>query len=361
MKRLFVLLALLAPVAHALGLEDALRAAPSRPDAVSKRLELLNAENDRIRVQSDPLALKMDRLKADQAVALTRAQLQKAVADGLSEIAKAYTGVLLARGQAALAEKGVGVAESGLKIAQIRRSNGSATDLDVEDARVALDKAEQDAEAARNGLGVALANLEGMLGEQLEPDALEGIPDRFLLSVPTLDATLAALPQHPQLLQAAQGLELAGVGVSMLDPSYASASQIESARTQLKTSEQLVAEARRGFQLQARNLVVQAQNAVQAYRVQQDDLANAQQRLRFQKERLANGVIAQVQYDQAELQAMQAELSVASARYGVLTSLLDLQAGTLVPLGGPAVMDAATAVGAPPADGAGTGAQDGND
>lgn len=354
MTRLFVLLALLAPVAHAIGFEDALQAAPSRPDAVSKRLELLNAENDLLRVQGDPLALRMDRLKAEQAVALTRAQLQKAVADGLSKIAKAYTGVLQARTQVALAEKGVAVADSGLQIAKIRRANGSATDLDVEDAQVSLDKAAKDAEAARKGLGVAVANLEGMLGEQLQADELDAIPDRFLVDVPTVEATLAALPSHPQLLQATQGLALARLGVELLDPSYASAAQIESARTQLQTSEQLVAEARRGFELQARNLVIQAQNAVQAYRVEQDNLANAQQRLRFQKERLDNGVIAQIQYDQAEVQAMQAELSAASARYAVVTSLLDLQAGTLVPLGGPAVLDAAGAV-----DGAGTGAPNG--
>ncbi len=348
MKRILAILIVFgaaAPVAHALTLEEALGAARGRPDAVNQQLELLNASNALVRTQGDPLALKMDKVKAQQAVDLGRVQLEKAYDDALVDIAKAYTSVLEAREQVGLADKGVALAQSSLRIARIRLANGGGTQLDVQDAQVQLDNAQKNAAAAGKGLSVALANLEGMIGQQLDAAELEPVSDDFLVPVPEMDAALEAVRGHPQLVQARQGLELARLGVSLLDPAYAAPAQIENAKTQLQTTEKLVTEAQRGMQLQARNLVIQAQNAAEGYRIAQDDAANAEKRLGFQKDRLDAGLIAQVQYDQAQLDALQARLGVTQARDQLLTSLLALQAGTLVPLDGPPVLDFENAVG----------------
>ncbi len=338
-------LALALPTAHALGFQDALQAAQSRPDAVTKRLQLLNDENELVRVQGDPLALKMDLVKAEQAVALDKAQLEKAYDDALVQIAQAYTGVLEARLQVTVAEKGVAVGQASLDIAKIRRSNGSGTDLDVQNAQVSLDNAQKDAQTAQKSLGVAVANLEGMIGQKLNPSSLQPIPDAFLVKVPSVDETLAALPRTPQLLQSQQGLVLARLGVEMLDPSYASESQIESAKTQLQTTEKLVTEARRGLEIQAQNLVVQAQAAADSYRIEQDNLKNADQSLKFASDRLKSGLIPRIQYDKAELDQLQAELSALKARDGYVVALLQLQSGTQVRLSGPSVYDFTATVG----------------
>ncbi len=338
-------LPLLLSAAQAYGFQDALQAAQTRPDAVTKRLELLNDSNELVRVQGDPLALKMDLVKAQQAVALDRAQLEKAYDDALVQIAQAYTGVLEARTQVALAGQGVTVAQASLDIAKIRKANGSGTDLDVQDAQVSLDNALKNQQTAQKGLAVALANLEGLVGQKLDAAQLEPIPDAFLVHVPSADDAIAALPRTPQWLQARQGLELARLGVSLLDPSYASASQIESAKTQLQTSEKLVAEAQRGLEIQARNLVVQAQSAAEGLRIEQDSLANAEQRLSFAQDRLKSGLIPQVQVQQAELSRLQAALTAQQARDGYVVALLQLQAGTQVQLGGPSVYDFAATVG----------------
>ncbi len=344
------MLPLLFPAAHAFGFQDALQAAQTRPDAVTKRLELLNDSNELVRVQGDPLALKMDVVKAQQAVALDRAQLEKAYDDALVTIAKAYTGVLEAREQAALADKGVTVAQASLDIAKIRLSNGSGTDLDVQDAQVSLDNATKNAQTAHKSLAIAEANLEGLVGQTLDPGALEPIPDAFLVAVPSTDAATLALPRTPQLLQSQQGLVLAGLGVQMLDPSYASASQIESAKTQLQTTEKLVAEARRGLQIQARNLVVLAQSAAESFRIEKDNLNNADQRLGFASDRLNAGLIPKIQYQKAELDQLQAKLAALQARDGYVVALLQLQAGTQVQLQGPSVYDFAATVGPLPGD-----------
>jgi len=348
-KRLVIaltcVLPLVMPLAHALSFQDALQAAQSRPDAVTKRLELLNDNSELLRVQGDPLALKLDLTKAQQAVALDRAQLEKAFDDALVQIAQAYTGVLEAREQAAVAAKGVEVSQASLDIAKIRRSNGSGTDLDVRDAQVSLDNANKNAQTVQKSLAVAVANLEGLIGQKLDAAELEPIPDSFLVPVPEVQAAIESLPRTPQLLQSRQGLALARLGVSLLDPSYASASQIQSAKTQLQTTEKLVAEAQRGLEIQARNLVVQAQSASDSVRIQQDSLANANQSLKFASDRLAAGLIPKVQYQKAQLDQLQAQLSALQARDAYVVALLQLQAGTQVALGGPSVYDFGASIG----------------
>ena len=338
-------LALLAfGAAQALTLEEALQNAPSRPDAVTQNLELLNARNDLIRVQGDPLALRLERTQAEQAVALNRAELEEAYYSAVLEITQAYTGVLQGREQLELAQKGLSVSQAALDIAQIRLNNGSATQLDVQEAQVALNDAEKNLTAAQNGLNVSENNLEGMIGQEVMASDLEPVDDSYLTSLPSLDQALEAAQNHPQLLQSRQGLDLARIGLDLLDPSYASASQIESSRTQLETTQELVQEAQRGFNLQVRNLFIQAENAQETFQVERDGLANAKERLTFQQDRLESGLIAQIELDQAELEFLQTQLAVLQARHGYLIALQQLQEGALIALEGPPAYDFETAV-----------------
>lgn len=332
-------LLLVLPLAQALTLEEALARAASRPDAITAQLELLMAESDWLRVQSDPLALRLDELQAEQAVTLGRAELRLAFYRGLLEIAQAYTGVLQARQQLELAETGLELNRSSLDIARIRLANGSATELDVREAEVALDEAEQNVAAAASGLAVAESNLAGMIGQEVEASALEPVSVDLLVALPELELALEAAAQHPQLLQSQQGLELARASLDVLDPSYASAAQLEAARTRLRTTERLVAEAERGFALQVRNLYLQAETAAESYRVAQEALENARGRFEVEQDRFEAGLIARIQVQQAELSVLQAEFEAQQARHAYLSALLELQQGALVQLPGPEVLD----------------------
>src|SRR5690606_30557219 len=93
--------------ANALDLAEAWRSVPARPDAITTRLELITAESALLRVESDPLALRLDRLRATQEVELLRAQHRHALLTALQQIAEAYTSVLQAREQVALAQAGL--------------------------------------------------------------------------------------------------------------------------------------------------------------------------------------------------------------------------------------------------------------
>src|SRR5690606_20216009 len=151
------------------------------------RLELLTANNDLVRVEADPLALRMDRLQATQAVELLEAQHRHALFTALQEIAQAYTGVPQARAPAQLARHGLELSETALEVANTRFANGGASSLDGRDAEIALEEARQGVEAATSGLSVARANLEGMIGREVDPDELEPVPDDLFIDLPDLD------------------------------------------------------------------------------------------------------------------------------------------------------------------------------
>ena len=87
-----------------------------------------------------------------------------------------------------------------------------------------------------------------------------------------------------------------------------------------------------------RNLYTGVENAAEAYRVQQEALANADERLSFQRQRLDSGLIPDVQFKQAELENAQTALQTLSARHAYLNALLELQSGTLLELSGPEVL-----------------------
>lgn len=337
MKRTALILSLLLLAAQAAALDyaEALSAAAGRPGAVSAQLQLINADAEFIRTEADPLALRSDRTQARQELESAEAALEQARREAVTEITEAYFAVLTAREQLALAQFGNELARTGLEIAEIRLANGSATELDLRDARAALDEATAGLHTAESGIRLAVSNLEGMIGRDVDPEELEPVPASWRPPLPDLDTVLAGITRVPQFLEVEHGLELAGMAVDMLDPSYASESQIEAARTRLESTEQLVAEARRGFRLQARNLHLQAQDAQARLTVQEDVLANARERHGFERQRLEGGLISEIAFRQSQLELLQAELAFLSAESDAFTSILRLSAETLVPLDGP--------------------------
>lgn len=335
-----LLFALVLSFAQALTLEEALQAAPTRTAVATARIELRDAATNLERVQGDPLAVRSDTLQAEQRLALAKVSFTQAYYQALGEIETAYTNVLQARVGVQVSRKGVSVSEKSLEIAQIRVNNGSGTQLGLEEARTALNEAQNNLRSAQNNLNVALSNLEGILNQELQADALESVPDNYLVQVPELETVLDAAAEHPTVIQAEQQLALAQLNTEVLAPSYASQSQIDSAETGLTNARESVQETTRGFRIQARNLYNSASSAQETYQTQQEALQNANERLQTQQQRFEGGLISQIELSQAELSNLQAELSALQARYGYLTSLLELQSGTLVNLAGPDTLDA---------------------
>jgi outer membrane protein, heavy metal efflux system len=314
-----------------LTLPDAL-ATSNRSAVVTAQLALNDATVALSRTQADPLALRLEQTQAQQKVALSQAQLDEAKYKAIQDITSGYTQLLEAQAALNLSTFARDLSHQNLQITTIRRDKGSATELEVQEAQNALEDAENNLASAEQGVALAKTNLEGLIGMPVL--TLAPIPDESLVPLPALETVLANLDKLPTLLQVNQGIELAQLGVDLLDPSYASKSQIDTAQLQLETAQTSSSEVRRGLELQARTLYNQASTASETLSIRQDALSNALEREGLEKQRLDAGLIADIQYKQTQLATKQAELAALQAKHAYLNALLALQAGTMTPLEG---------------------------
>ena len=342
MRRLFLLLisllfaiALAQPVSFpedALPLDEALQAADDLTDVVNAKLNLADAETALRRTEADPLALRLEKAQAEQRISLIDAQLRQARYQALADIASAYTRMLEAQLQQAFAQTASDVRSQVVDITRIRFERGSATALDVQDAQNDAQDARTNLASATQGVALARSNLESLIGKEV--DSTMFIPDDFLAPLPSLETVLFSLEGSPNLLQVSQGIELSEIGLDLLDPSYASAAQIDNAELQLEQSQESAREAKRGLGIQARSLYNTAATAAQTYRNSQSVFASAQEREALEKQRLDAGLIADINFKQTQLATFQAFLGMIQAKNAYLNALFNLQAGTLTALEG---------------------------
>ena len=322
----------LAMTDDALLLEEALAAAGSRTDVVNARLSQGDAELALGRTQADPLALRLEKTQAQQRLTLSEAQLRQARYQAIADIAAGYTQLFEAQIQLELARTARDVNAQLVDITRIRLENGSATQLDVQDALNTLQDAEKNLNSAEQGLALAQANLASLIGQDVSSAA--PVSDTLLATLPDFEAVLTSLERTPALLQVNQGRELAEVSLDILDPSYASSAQLDNAKLQLEQAAESAKEARRSLEIQARSLYNAARTAAQSYRVALDTLQSAQEREALERQRLDAGLIADITFKQTQLSTSQAQIAAVQAQHAYLNALLNLQAGTLTALEG---------------------------
>lgn len=315
-------------------LDDLLAAVDARVGVVTAALDLDEARRALARTEADPLALRLDRVRARQAVELAEAEAAAARFEAIAEVAAAWARVRETALQVALAEGARELSARAVEIARLRLERGSATRLDLDEAVTGLEDAEKNAAAARDGLALARADLAGLTGHAGDVDLGPLERARLDRPLPPDAAFDAALDGLPTVLRLAQAVELATLGVELLDPSFASRAQIEQARTQLAQAEAGAGEARRGLTLRTQALRNAVATARETDRIARDALAQAREREDIEARRFAAGLIAEIALEQTRLATRQAELRALQAEHGLLSALLDLQAGTLVPLEG---------------------------
>lgn len=327
-----ILLSLIISAASALNLSEALSAANNRTDVINAQLNLTDAGIALVRTQADPLALRLEQVQASQRAKLAQAELTQAQYQAIADISASYTQVLEAQAQRDLAVAARDLSAQSLEIAKIRLSKGSATTLDVQEAQNSLDDANKNLASAEQGVALAKSDLASLTGQEAEN--LEGISENIFTAAPELETVLASVANTPTVIQVSNGAELAAVGADLLDPSYASQSQIDNAKLQASQANESLKEAKRGLELQARSLFNQTQTAAQSYQIQLSALNNALEREALEKQRLDAGLIAEIQFKQTQLSTMQASISALQAKHAYLKALLNLQAGTMTPLEG---------------------------
>ncbi|MGH7548070.1 MAG: TolC family protein, partial [Gemmatimonadales bacterium] len=115
---------------------------------------------------------------AQREIALSQARVSRDVARALREdveraarrdVAEAYDAYHTSRESAVLAAQALVVARENYRVQETRYRSGATTILDLLDAQVAITEAEAALVQARFGARLALAGLEAMLGQRLDP------------------------------------------------------------------------------------------------------------------------------------------------------------------------------------------------
>ena len=332
---LIVILVVLASFGSAteLAFGAALDAASVRPPVADARIVLDDAQRTLQRTDADPLALRLERLQARQAVELAERTLAQARFQAQQEIAASYTQTLQADVQLDLAMRARDLAARSLEIARIRFERGSATRLDVQDAVTELARAETNVLSAREGRALAAANLQSLV--EVEEPLPEPIPmDPTEVPVPTAEAFEERLAEHPSLVQARHGLDVARVARDLLDPSYAPQAQIDQADVRVERAAEGVEEARRGLELQLEQLVDAVTTSRERIFVEREVVSVARDRAQTEEQRFSAGLVAEIQLDQARLALARSELAALQAEHALWNALFDLQAGIVAPVEG---------------------------
>ncbi len=307
----------------ALGFVEALQRAPQlSAEVIAARAEVVTAEQGLTRSEADPLALRLERVQAQQrlesaASALKAAQLaaQGAVADG-------YFAALEAAEALALARASLEIATITLEANQIRFEAGAATRLDVERAQNALFAARRAAGDAEQSRRLAHGNLASLLGaETLKLSRELEVSGR----VPELETVLAGLEAVPQVLAAQQEVTLAEVTLAATDNPYSARADINAARAALENARLRLQELRRSSQLS----VQRGYNAVLAAEGNKDSaqaaLATAAEDLAAQTVRLEAGSISPLAFEESKLQHATAVSEAERAQHDFLRALLALE------------------------------------
>ncbi len=319
--------------ALAYSLEDALTQARSRPSVVAAEQALVVARADLARTRSDPFALKLDKATAQQALALSQVQARQAFYTSQSEIGSAYAAQLQAalEQQASLTNEELQRRE--VSVARIRFARGSITEVEVSEAEAALEVATAEREARDRALTFARNTIGALLPIGADPGALEPISDALLgTSLPPIERVLDATAKTADLLSLQQAVALARISASLLDPSYSSTREIQDADTALQSATAAYLEATRTAFAEVRTLYGEAAAAQKLYQAQRANVAAAQARMQLQQQRFDRGLISDLELKQSEYNTLSVEVEAAQAKTTFITTLLQLQATSALPL-----------------------------
>lgn len=317
--------------AFAYSLTDALRVASIRPAVAAARLSLANAQAELTRTDTDPFALRPEKIAAQQRLALSEAELSAAHYAAVSELGVAYTARLQAELEDRAARADEALSRRLVEVAEIRLRRGSVTELEVREAEAALSVAETNHRAAAETLTLARSRLQALLPDQaarLEPISTWTV-ERPL---PDVQVVLAGAESTPTLLSLRQAVATARLNRNLLDPSYSSARDISAAENALETATTELNETTRTLRAELQTRYAEAAAAQGLYRAQRTTSGAAQSRLTSQQNRFGRGLISDLELRQTEYAATTARLEMMRAKHLYVTILLELQAAAATPL-----------------------------
>ena len=292
-------------------------------DVISATADLAAAEREVTRVESDPLALRIEKLQATQELKRARATFAIANLNVKLKVSEVYFAALEADEALRIAHLKFDIATTTLEATQIKYSAGAATSLDLERAENSLAAAQREVADAQLAKELAYREISSFIS--IDVNNLPAA-DFSNSDLPQLEqAIIQALASNLQLLEAEQAVELAQAQLEAIDNAFSARVEIDNARDKLANSQTKLTDIRRSLEItvqQSYNTLLAAvgsyEGALESYQTSLDDLT-------AQKTRLDGGSISPLAYKQSELGHAQTNATLSSARYELELAKLKLK------------------------------------
>jgi outer membrane protein, heavy metal efflux system len=312
----------------ALTLEQALSLAPNvDANVISARTDVAAAERDLQRVSNDPLALRLEKLQAEQALASEQDSLEAAIVANRLDVTDKFFAALEADETLANALKQQQIATATLEAQQIRFEAGAITQIDLSNAQNDAVEAERAVRDAQNTRNLAYSQLGSVVGQSVTALAPYEAEAPQLAALEQIQSE--AMTKNTQLKSLQRNVELARTQLEITDNAFSSRSQIDSAKDTLADAELTLSDYQSSLGLtieSSYNSVLAAQasyeNALEAFRTSEDDLT-------AQKTRLEAGSISPIAYQQSELAHAQNQAALNAAKHQLVLAHIRLEQAVL--------------------------------
>lgn len=299
---------------------------------------------------------------------LEAAQLdyERAKNDLILSVTNAYEGVARAQAFVIVTEEALKNSQERLRITQVQLDTGVAAQFDLLRAQTQVAQNEQAVISARNTLDLAKANLNNLLGRDLnnpvhieEPSSLPPVEQELDALVQT------AMQMRPEVQAAEKNIQIANrnifnakrgilpslalsgqmdfnfntstfnprntsftavavLSVPVMDGGVTDA-KVEQARSDLKIAQITAAQIKEGVALEVRNAYLNLRDAKQKLEVAERGIAQATEGLRLARVRFEAGVSTPLEISDAEVAYTQAQTNRVNARYDYLNAYASLQ------------------------------------
>jgi outer membrane protein TolC len=308
----------------ALTLEQALQLAPNaNATVISGKTDLAAAQRDLERIANDPLALRLEKLQAEQKVATEQEGLNAALLSSRLDVTDKFFAALEADQSLANAQKQLDINRATLEAQQIRFDAGAITQIDLSKAQNDAVNAERTLRDAQNARNLAYSQLGSVIGQNVT--ALTPYEAAAPELSPLEQIQQTANTENTQLKALQRNVDLSRTQLEITDNTFSSRSQIDSAKDALANAELNLSDyaSTLGLTIESSyNSVLAAQasyqNALEAFQTSADDLA-------AQQTRLDAGSISPIAFQQSELTHAQSSAALDTARHDLLLAHIRLE------------------------------------
>jgi outer membrane protein len=154
--------------------------------------------------------------RSEALAAAARSDFRKAELDTITQVREAYLGLIRAAEMTDVAQRGVELAKENIRLTRLLRERGSQADVDVLEAERAELEAQSNLAEVERGVVLARANLNQLLGREIDTPVSPALEKDLPPAPPALDELKQkAFAQRPEILGLKANIVAAEAGVEL--------------------------------------------------------------------------------------------------------------------------------------------------